>query len=205
MGIEMNNKFFDLKKEKQDRMINGALKVFAENGFKRASTDEIVKQANISKGLLFHYFISKAGLYEFIHDYSVKYMTLELSNLVNFGETDYFQVRKQMEYSKLQVMKNYPYMQMFLSRALLEEGTDFDASIKEKIIAYGETNSTMLGKVDTSLFKDNVDLVKLYKIVELTIEGLMKEAFRSSNPSPDALYKETVTYFDLLKGLTYKK
>ena len=32
----MNEKFFDLKKEKQDRMINGALKVFALNGYKHA-------------------------------------------------------------------------------------------------------------------------------------------------------------------------
>ena len=44
-GKYMNEKFFDLKKEKQDRMINAALKVFAENGYGHASTDEIVKEA----------------------------------------------------------------------------------------------------------------------------------------------------------------
>ena len=48
----MNEKFFDLKKEKQDRMINAALKVFASNGYKHASTDDIVTEAGISKGLL---------------------------------------------------------------------------------------------------------------------------------------------------------
>lgn len=57
----MNEKFFDLKKEKQDRMINAALKVFAENGFRRASTDEMVKEAGISKGLLFHYLSARPG------------------------------------------------------------------------------------------------------------------------------------------------
>ena len=67
----MNEKFFDLKKEKQDRMINAALKVFALKGYEHASTDDIVKEAGISKGLLFHYFISKLGLYSFIYDYSV--------------------------------------------------------------------------------------------------------------------------------------
>ena len=66
----MNDKFFDLKREKQDRMINASLKVFAENGYRHASTDEIVKDAGISKGLLFHYFTSKMGLYEFLFDYS---------------------------------------------------------------------------------------------------------------------------------------
>ncbi len=35
----MNAKFFDMKKEKQDATINASLKVFAENGYKKASTD----------------------------------------------------------------------------------------------------------------------------------------------------------------------
>ena len=39
----MNNRFFELPKEKQDRFINAALQIFAKNGYKKASTDEIVK------------------------------------------------------------------------------------------------------------------------------------------------------------------
>ncbi|MBQ8007422.1 MAG: TetR/AcrR family transcriptional regulator [Lachnospiraceae bacterium] len=75
----MNSKFFDVKKDKQDAIINAALKTFALKGYKDASTDVIVKEAGISKGLLFHYFTSKQGLYDFICDYSTKYMILELT------------------------------------------------------------------------------------------------------------------------------
>ena len=39
----MNEKFFDLAREKQDRMINGAIEIFAKNGYKHASTDDMVK------------------------------------------------------------------------------------------------------------------------------------------------------------------
>ena len=46
----MNEKFFDLKKEKQDRMINAALKVFALHGYRHACTDDIVKEAAIKIG-----------------------------------------------------------------------------------------------------------------------------------------------------------
>ena len=74
----MNSKFFDLKKEKQDRMINAALKVFALQGYRHGSTDDIVREAAVSKGLLFHYFGSKLGAYRFVYDYSVRYMNLEL-------------------------------------------------------------------------------------------------------------------------------
>lgn len=75
----MNEKFFDLKKEKQDRMINAALKAFALSGYRHASTDDIVREAAISNGLLFHYFESKLGVYAFVYDYSVRYLLLELS------------------------------------------------------------------------------------------------------------------------------
>ena len=86
----MNSKFFDLNKKKQDRMINAALKVFALNGYRHASTDEIVKEAMISKGLLFHYFTNKIGLYLFIYDYSVRFMSLELNSFVSKSETNLF-------------------------------------------------------------------------------------------------------------------
>ena len=38
----MNERFFDLNREKQDRMINAALRIFAQNGYRHASTDVIV-------------------------------------------------------------------------------------------------------------------------------------------------------------------
>ena len=58
----MNEKFYNLTNEKQDCMINGAMEVFAINGFKRASTDEMVRVSGVSKGLWFHYFDNKLGL-----------------------------------------------------------------------------------------------------------------------------------------------
>lgn len=90
----MNGKFFDLKKEKQDRMINAALKIFALRGYRHASTDDIVREAAISKGLLFHYFESKLGVYDFVYDYSVRYMILELHATVDPNEKDLFGVLK---------------------------------------------------------------------------------------------------------------
>ena len=58
----MNDKFFDLSREKQDRMINGALGVFAKNGFKHASTDDMVKAVDVSKGFWCHCLGSKLGV-----------------------------------------------------------------------------------------------------------------------------------------------
>ena len=74
----MNERFFDLKKDRQDRIINGALGVITENGYRHASTDEMVAAASISKGLLFHYFKSKKGVYRFLYEYGTRYTLIEL-------------------------------------------------------------------------------------------------------------------------------
>ena len=92
----MNDRFWELKKEKQDRMINSALKVFSQYGYKHASTDEIVRGAEISKGLLFHYFESKIGLYAFLYDYATRFVTLELTANVEKSESRYYELYKQI-------------------------------------------------------------------------------------------------------------
>ena len=118
--VRMNEKFFDLAREKQDRMINGAVEVFAKNGYKHASTDDMVKAVGVSKGLWFHYFGSKEGIYVFVYDYCVKYMLLELSTMVDENEKDYFELIRQIALAKTKVGKSYPYLTIFLEEAAHE-------------------------------------------------------------------------------------
>ena len=75
----MNEKFFEIKNEKQERILNAAIKVFALNGYRKASTDVIVTEAGISKGLLFHYFTNKLSLSEYITAYKIKYIHLDFT------------------------------------------------------------------------------------------------------------------------------
>ena len=49
----MNEKFHQLPEEKQLAIFNAAMEVFAQNDYKRASTDDIAAKAGISKGMLF--------------------------------------------------------------------------------------------------------------------------------------------------------
>ena len=196
----MNEKFFDLKKEKQDRMINAALKVFAENGFRRASTDEMVKEAGISKGLLFHYFISKTGLYEFVFDYSVKYLMMEMTSAVNAQETDYFVIRRQMEKAKTVAMKNFPFMQIFLLRAGQED-------VPEAVETVGEMAETLLRMYETIL--ERVDFTSLHalsperlvKIVDYILNGRLAEMVREPDFKPDTYYKEALRYLEELEQM----
>ncbi len=59
----MNDKFFNLPLEKQQRIINAAYKVFSQSSYKKAPMSEIADEGGISKSLLFHYFTNKKELY----------------------------------------------------------------------------------------------------------------------------------------------
>ena len=194
----MNEKFFDLKKEKQDRMMNAALKIFAENGFRRASTDEMVKEAGISKGLLFHYFTSKTGLYGFLYDYSVKYMIMEMTPLVNRTETDYFHIRRQVEKAKCEAMKNFPYMQMFLLQAEREDTPEAVEVMRESAEALLTTYDTIYSRVafDGMMAMPSERLVR---IVEYTLNGLLAEMISEPRFTPELYYKEACAYLQALE------
>jgi len=200
----MNGKFFDLRKEKQDRMINAALKVFAIHGYRHASTDEIVRGASISKGLLFHYFESKLGIYTFIYDYSVRYMTLELRAAIAPREADLFELMKQTEQARMQAMRRYPYMQQFLNRSLTEDVSEALLAVEEKRNLLLECYEKIEAQVDLALLPAGVDGARLHKMLDFTIKGLMTEGFQDASFQPEMLYREIVAYLDMTKQMIYR-
>ena len=185
-------------------MINGALKVFAMQGYRHASTDVIVKEADISKGLLFHYFGSKIGLYTFIYDYSVKFVTLELRACVDPLTVDLFDLMKQMEQAKMHVMKAYPYMQQFLNRAMYEDVSEALLAVEEKRNLWMEACENWYQQVDMSLLPFGVDGNKLRKMLELTIKGLMSQRLEDHSFQPEMLYAEICDYLDMMKHIVYR-
>lgn len=201
----MNAKFFDLKKEKQDRMINAALKVFAMHGYRHASTDDIVREAAISKGLLFHYFESKLGVYTFVYDYSVRYMTLELKSTVDADETNLFTLVKQSECARMHAMRGYPYMQQFLNRSMSEDVSEALLAIEEKRNILLSAYDGIRKQMNFRELPSGIDGEKLYKMLDLTIKGLMTERFQDASFQPEMLYEEIVDYVDMMKQIVCKK
>ena len=200
----MNSKFFDLKKEKQDRMINASLKIFALQGYRHASTDDIVREAAISNGLLFHYFGSKLGVYTFIYDYSVRYISLELKSNVDPKEKDMFLLLKQTEAARMHAMRGYPYMQQFLNRSMSEDVSEALLAIEAKRNVLVETYDAIDRQMDFSTLPVGTDGEKLRKMMDLTIKGLMTERFQDASFQPEMLYEEICGYLDMVRKLIYQ-
>jgi AcrR family transcriptional regulator len=70
-GGLMYESFYKLSLEKQEAIINAAYDEFGSKSYSMASTNDIAKKAGISKGLIFHYFGNKEGLYIFLMDRAI--------------------------------------------------------------------------------------------------------------------------------------
>ena len=197
----MNEKFFDLKRDKQDRIINAGLKVFAKHGFRHATTDDIVKEAGISKGLLFHYFTNKVGVYIFLMDYSVRFLLLELSRTVKTDTKNFFELMKQMEDGKLAVLKNYPYMQAFLDKAFEEVCLEALEECEEQKEVYRNKIEEYYKQVAEQKFKHHVTFEKMQTLFGYIIKGITAENMALDTMQPELMYVRICEYIDMMRGV----
>ncbi|AFM41357.1 transcriptional regulator [Desulfosporosinus acidiphilus SJ4] len=165
-------KFLELDKLKQDRIINAAMKEFALKGYKNASTNEIVKEAGISKGLLFHYFTNKKSLFLYLYNYSLETFTMEFFARINLLEKDIFKRIRQMALLKIGLIKKYPEIYNFLYTAVLEEAQEIKDDLEQKNKQILNDNYAKLFRdIDVDKFKDTFEIDKTKNIVIWTIEG----------------------------------
>lgn len=196
----MNDKFFDLAREKQDRMINGAIEVFAKNGYKHASTDDMVKTVGVSKGLWFHYFGSKEGIYVFVYDYCVKYMLLELSTIVDENETNYFELMRQIAKTKVKVGRSYPYLTIFLEEAAHEPEQALAVKTAASRQSYEERLDAYLKHAEIDNVSDKGRRERIKKMLEYTISGIIREKTAQAAET-DAIFREIKAYIDLVRDM----
>lgn len=200
----MNEKFFDIKKEKQDRIISAAQKAFALYGYMHASTDLMVRDAGISKGLLFHYFETKLGLYTFVYDYSVRFIGINFTTNVSREEKDYFVLAEQVERAWADAMQQFPYIRLFLSGAEADDTPEAASAILESRQKYEALLAAVKDRASGARFVQDAVPSMIEKMISFTGEGLLRQALHDGTFSPDS-YREDITgYIRMMKALTYR-
>ena len=197
----MNERFFELKKEKQDRMIGAALKVFSEYGYSHASTDEIVKTAGISKGLLFHYFVSKLGLYAFLYDYATRFVTLELTGNVSKDETGFFVLYKAILAAKADSLSQFPYIFRFLRKADEESNLEAVGEIHERREKYRRIMEALRTRADITIFSPGTDYNKVWDILDFTVDGILERNIKSDSFRADLFMEEALEYVEMIQKM----
>ncbi|WP_191565665.1 TetR/AcrR family transcriptional regulator [Metabacillus idriensis] len=168
----MFSKFLNLDKEKQDRIINAAMKEFAQNGYDKASTNEIVKEAGISKGLLFHYFQNKKQLYLFLYDHVIDILMEKIMERINWNEKDIFVRYRQIALLKIEIYQIYPEMLNFVKSLYKDTSPEIkiDINLRAKELLDSSYNK-LFSDIDLSKFKKGIDIKKAINIINWTLEG----------------------------------
>lgn len=210
MVLIIYSKFNNLKPEKQKQIINAAIKEFVRNGFEKASTNEIVKRANISKGSLFNYFNSKKDLYLYLIEYSSKAI-VNLNEEIDLSETDLFKRIERVALQKFYVQQKYPQAFEFLASTKQEESVEVKDIIKQRLNPiYNQAINKLYKDIDYSKFREGVDIEKAIEILNWTMFGVgekgLKELFTFDNIGRfgEKYLEEWNVYAELLKYSFYK-
>ena len=206
----MNPKFFNLSPERQDLIRNSAMLEFGENTFKKTSADSIAKRANISKGLLFHYFKDKREMYLYLFQYAIdECMDIFNKHILKasyFKETDFFQTLEKGQEVKMDMVRRHPGLFRFVMRAYYERDSVLTPKLRKKLNdVLTESTSSFLARTDLYKFKDGVDPRALVRLLTLSADGMLAETGACTAEEIEALFLEYRKYARTLRQFLYKE
>lgn len=168
----------DIHNEKVERIINAAFEEFGKYGEKKATLNNILKSASLSKGVFYHYFKNKEDLHEFLIYFSVKANYELLDNESIWSETDFINRMIKSVSIKYEFMRKYPYVFEF-----------FDSKAKNQLKLYTQKidiRETDLRKrfhqenLDFSNVKPNININKLINLVNYVIKQIVNDYIKKA-------------------------
>ena len=105
------------------------MKEFAAKGYDHASTNKIVEDACIAKGLLFHYFKSKKQLFLYLYQSCVQMMSDVVLSKVDFDEADLFKRLHGVQIAKFDLIRIHPDIIEFIQGAYVEQSVEVRAEL----------------------------------------------------------------------------
>lgn len=203
------DKFFNLPIEKQNTIIDAALKSFGTNGYKKTSISDIAASAGISKAMVFHYFGTKKALYLYLIDLCSNIVVNEINDKFDNGVTDFFDRIRLATNIKIAVMKKHAGILSFLTSAYFESDEEVRDDIKVSM-AKGEDFRSKIAfdGMDPSKFKEGVNPKLVLKMLVWLAEGYTNQFSSGADFQGndfDVLFKEFYDCMNLLKSNLYKE
>jgi AcrR family transcriptional regulator len=202
--------FNAIDEEKRQRIVRAALEEFAAKDYQHASTNAIVARADISKGLLFHYFGDKAGLFLYLQTYVTQILVGEILAQTSFESGDVFEVLKEVTDVKLKVTARYPLEVSFLVRTMKGNlPQELRGSVDESVDKAFDSLELIASNLDESLLKDGLDKERVVKLIDWYCVGMTGEVLADIGPAMTieeyrVLTKDVSDSFDFLRTLVYK-
>ncbi len=172
----LNEKFLELPEEKQLRVINAAMEVFARNDYKHAVTDDIASKAGISKGLLFYYFNNKKNLYMHVFHYTMGIMRKQILDAKFQEIDDFFELIEYASYRKCVILEKNPYLMDFTMKCIFGDKENVSPELQKDISQETATiYSVYFKNINLNKFRDDISPEYLIRMLTWISEGYVLE------------------------------
>lgn len=211
----MHPSFIKVNEEKQRSIINAALHEFSIHSYDLASTNKIVKEAGISKGILFHYFGNKKNLYLYLYEYVLDTYSEATFADLDLTEPDVFQRYRQLISMKMNLVLQNPAFFNFMNRVHIEKSPEVLHELEQiQSVKEAYTYDKFLTGIDFSLFKEEIGGKYALNTIRWVIDGISNrynQQLKESNYDIEVFHTlidqcavEMEEYFHFLKPLFYK-
>jgi AcrR family transcriptional regulator len=172
----MSERFSKPDQAKQERILQAALLEFAQKEFANASTNNIVKSAQISKGLLFRYFGSKKELYLYLYEYVRGVMDAEIYAQAETHSGSLPELLTHLGRQKLAVAGRHPDMAAFILRTKHENSPEVFPGLEEvdKKRAAHWKDEYLFGQVNMAALKPEFRNTLAVNLIRFALDGCVE-------------------------------
>lgn len=203
----MNEVIENIPIDKRSRILNSAFEEFSRYGYSNTSTNNIVENANISKGLLYHYFGSKERLYTALKEFAIEQAFKNVVGEINWNISDIYKRVKQYYKIKIRLAEKYPYIYHFVDSLHYEMG-EKELEIYISSISPTLYKNLLTYNIDFTKFDDSIDIRKSVNIIKWTIEKYIDKAIEDlihfGKINEEDVWKQVDEYILILKQAFYK-
>lgn len=190
-------------------LIKSAYKAFSTNEYKKVSTNDIVQDANVSKGLLFHYFKNKETLYLSLYEMAWHVIQKDVTTDFPRDNQDLFLRLKELILRKTTSLQKHQTLSHFMKRVHTCQVPHIQ---KERQRIYHEANVDIYKNVyedlDISQFPHKEYFDEISKVVNWTLNRIASdwEKNHADNTPEEALkilQAELTHYIDFFRHFFY--
>lgn len=193
--------------QRRHRILQAAQELFAARGYDGASAEAIAEEAGVAKGLIFHHFGSKAGLYlAAVGDAATRISTAFFQDFAS-PDPDLFQRLYVWSRRKVQVFRAYPTLYQLVLAAFANPPDAVREALEQYMVqGVAQGWALILEGIDTAPFRPEVPPARALELVMLVVDTFSNREMVRITTEPGqsldrlpSILQEVGLYLELLR------
>ncbi|WP_162920190.1 TetR/AcrR family transcriptional regulator [Paenisporosarcina cavernae] len=204
--------------EKEMKIAEVALQEFTTKGYKNTSTNVIAEKANVSKGLIFHYFHSKKKLFLLLLEDATDELVAHLKKQEQADEqADFFEEIRIFLGNKIRVALEKPDAYAFMMTSFLQPPIELQHEIHQLLAQKSSeiesfSDQALFRKLEKAPLREGLDREVVTTYIRLVLDSISNHVIQLYQnrvqelvESPEKVMDEVDTFLDMLQNGIYTK